>query len=121
MPWFAAHVIMHYQMTEGVQDRYTGYENIFLVEANTPEEAIEHGAARGREDEGDCSGTLTVDGRPARLVLDGVRKVVKVLHAPRDRHPAAGDEISYSEFEIADADLLRRFATGEAVPLVSVE
>jgi hypothetical protein len=121
MPWFAAHVVMHHEWTDGPQDRYTGYENIFLVEADTPEQATERGAALGRQDETDCSGTLTVHGRSARLVFDGVRKVVKVLHVPGGCHPAAGDEISYSEFEVADADLLRRYATGGAVPLVSIE
>jgi Domain of unknown function (DUF4288) len=121
MPWFAAHVVMHHQLTDGPQDRYTGYENVVLIEADTPEHAIERGAALGREDETDCSGTLTVDGRPARLVFDGVRKVVEVLHAPGCQQVAARDEITYSEFEVADADQLRRFAAGDAVPLVSIE
>jgi hypothetical protein len=121
MPWFAAHVVMHYQLTDGPQDRYTGYENIFLVEAETPDQAIERGRARGREDETDCAGTMTMDGRAARLAFVGVRKVVKVQNAPGGRHPAAGDEITYSEFEVADSDELRRFATGDAVPLVSIE
>jgi hypothetical protein len=85
-----------------------------------PNRRLNTGAALGRTDETDCSGTLTVDGRPARLVFDGVRKVVKVLHAPGGHQPSAGDEISYSEFEIADADLLRRYASGDAVPLVSI-
>jgi hypothetical protein len=121
MPWFAALVIMHYEMTDGPQDRYSGYENIFLVEADTPARALERGAVLGREDETDCRGTLTVDGRPARLVFDGVRKVVEVQHVPHGRRPAAGDEITYSEFEVADADQLRRFASGEAVPLQWIE
>ena len=121
MPWFAAHVIMHFELTDGPQDRLTGYENIFLVEADTPAQAIERGAAFGREDEGDSSSTLTVDGRPARLVFDGVRKVVKVLHAPGSKQLASGDEVSYSEFEIADRDHLRQFATGAAVPLLFIE
>ena len=121
MPWFAAHVVMHFQLTNGPQDRHTGYENIYLVEADTPKQAIDRGAELGREDETDCSGTLTVDGQSARLVFVGVRKVVKVLHTPGNSAPAAGDEISYSEFEVADGDILRRFAAGEAVPLMSVE
>jgi hypothetical protein len=121
MPWFAAHVVMYNQLTGGPQDPYRGYENVYLVEADTPEQAIERGAALGREDETDCSGTLTVDGRPARQTFAGVRKVVSVLHAPGSEQVAAGDEITYSEFEVADAEHLRRFAAGEAVPLLEIE
>jgi hypothetical protein len=121
MAWYAAHVVMHYELAGESQDGFAGYENIFLVEADTPARAQECGADYGRADETDCSGTLTVNGRPARLVFDGVRKVVEVLHAPGGSHPAAGDEVSYSEFEVADRDHLRRFAAGEAVPLRHID
>src|SRR4051812_13836694 len=121
MPWFAAHVVMHFRMTDGRQDRFTGYENVFLVEAETAEQAIQLGADIGRADEGDSGGTLTVVGRPARLTFVGVRKVVKVLHAPGVRQVGAGDEVTYSEFEVVDQDCLHRFARGEAVPLQWIE
>ena len=122
MPWFAAHVVMYNQLTDGPQDRYTGYKRMSTWWRRTRRNRPSHGAASMAGRTGpDCSGTLTVDAGQARLTFAGVRKAVKVLHAPGSEQVDDGDEITYSEFEVADADHLCRFAAGDAVPLVSIE
>lgn len=32
MAWYAAHVIVYFKLRSGVQDRYTVWENVFLIE-----------------------------------------------------------------------------------------
>jgi hypothetical protein len=54
------------------------------------------------------------------LVFGGLRKVVEVSHAGVEDVPQHGDEISYSEFEVADADALRRLIDGEDSAVISL-
>ena len=39
MTWYAAHVIMYVRFTEGLQDRYPVWENVFIVESANEETA----------------------------------------------------------------------------------
>ena len=64
--WFAAHVIMYFRFTDGNQDRFPVWENVFLVQAPSPEEAHARAVRMGQGEEGDSGGSLRYDGRPAR-------------------------------------------------------
>ncbi|MGA2599283.1 MAG: hypothetical protein ABSH09_20100 [Bryobacteraceae bacterium] len=39
MAWYAAHVIMYMRFKDGNQDRYPVYENIYLFQTESAEEA----------------------------------------------------------------------------------
>ncbi len=113
MPWFAAHAIMYFRLKSGEQQRYHVWENVFLVEAADLCQAWDRGIELARRDEGDSDGSLRIDDRPCDLLFGGLRKVVEISHSGVEDLPQHGDEISYSEFEVADADALRRLIDGE--------
>jgi hypothetical protein len=119
MPWFAAHVIMSVRFKDGKQDTYPVWENVVLVEAATDKEAWHKAERRARDDEGDSEGSFTWAGRPATWVFAGIRKLIMTdyLGAP----PASGSEVTYSEFELATAEDLRKLVDGESVDVIYVE
>jgi len=121
MPWFAAHAIMYFRLKSGVQQRYHVWENVLLVEAADSRQAWDRGRELARRDEGDDDGSLCIDDEPCELILGGLRKVVEVSHAGLEDVPKHGDEISYSKFEVADGDALRRLIDGDEAAVVYVE
>jgi hypothetical protein len=110
--WYAAHAIMYFELTDGPQDGFQVYENIFLVQAATPDEGFAKARELARRDEGDNSGSLRVGNRPAKLVFGGIRKLITVLHE-RSEQLGDGDEITYSELVVPDREALRRLIDDE--------
>ena len=53
MAWFTAHAIMYFKLKKGPQDRFTVWENIYLIDAADIDEAWEKATARARHEEGD--------------------------------------------------------------------
>lgn len=121
MPWFAAHAIMYFRLKSGVQQRYHVWENVLLVEAADSRQAWDCASELARRDEGDDGGSLRLDNEPCELVFGGLRKVVEVSHGGAEAVPRHGDEISYSKFEVGDADALRRLIEGEETAIVYLE
>ena len=95
------------------QDSFTVWENVFLVEAPSTDEAFEKAARLGRADEGN-SGGLTVDDRPATLTYAGIRKLVRVGYGADDK-PEDGQEVTYSVFTVRDAKASARLVKGDSV------
>jgi hypothetical protein len=120
MGWYGAHAIMYIQLTDGSQDSYPVYENVFLVQAETPDEARDKAAALARREEGDDRGTLRSGGRPAKMIFGSIRKVVSVSHESPDNQIGHGDEITYSEFIVADRSTLERLLKAEDVNILYV-
>jgi hypothetical protein len=121
MPWFAAHAVLYFRLKSGEQQRYRVWENILLIQAPDSRAAWQQGLELARRDEGDCQGSLRIDDQPCTLVFGGLRKVVEVSHATAEERPGHGDEISYSEFEVADADALDRLIKGQDAALIYLE
>ena len=46
--WYAAHAVMLFRLKEGEQTEFPIWENIFLIEAATPEETHQKAEARAR-------------------------------------------------------------------------
>jgi hypothetical protein len=113
VPWFSAHAVMYFQHTDGPQARYTVWENVFVIAAPDAKEAFAKAEVYARRDEGDCSGSLRVNDRPATLIFGGIRKLISVCHERLDDQLGDGDEVTYSEFEVADRDALGRLIRGE--------
>jgi hypothetical protein len=112
MPWYAAHAIMYFELTDGPQDGFQIYENVYLVRAETANEGFAKARELGRQNEGDDSGSLRVGNRPARRLFGGIRKLITVAHEQSDQL-GHGDEITYSELVVADRAALQRLIEDE--------
>ena len=121
MAWFAAHAIMYFKLKSGVQDRFTIWENVYLIEAENSDEAGHKAEARAKQEEGDSDGSLTVDDQPATLVFAGIRKIITVSHWEEDGQLRHGDEITYSEFQASDEKSIRELIDGEEVSVDYIE
>ena len=119
MPWYAASAIMYVRFKDGRQDSYPVWENVLLLEAESDALAEQRAAERARLDEGDSSGSFRWDDRPAEWVFAGVRKILTVSH--RGDTLGHGDELTYSEFSLADEKSLRELVAGGEVSLDYVE
>ncbi|MGL4423398.1 MAG: DUF4288 domain-containing protein [Gemmataceae bacterium] len=120
MPWYAAHAILYFELTDGPQDRYQVYENVFLVRAGTPDEGFAKARALARRNEGDDSGSLRVGDRPARRVFAGIRKLITVSHESPDDQLGDGDEVTYSELVVLDREALRQLVADEDVDVLYI-
>jgi hypothetical protein len=119
MSWFAAHVVMVVRHKSGRQKRFPVWENIFLIQAASEEQAFAKAEARGRQDEGDDDGSFTWDGHPAAWVFAGVRKLTAC--EPADKRPGDLAEITYSEFELSSEYMLEAYVRGEHVDMRSTD
>lgn len=119
MTWYCAHVIigMH---KKGAQSPIDVYENVFLVEANSPEEAYEQAELFGKV-EADLDDGLTIDDVPAVRVFAGIRKLISIsnpgLLSQDQTPPVHGTELTYSEYQVPDLKTLMKLGEGETVDL----
>ena len=118
MTWYTASVIIAIQALDGVQDRVPVFEDFYLIDAASDEEAFRAAEAIGRQDETLDDG-LRLDDKPAKRVFLGIRKMRSVynpdpLDLDTDR-PTHGTELTHSLYEVDDLDIARRLARGEAV------
>ncbi|HTD90988.1 MAG TPA: DUF4288 domain-containing protein, partial [Burkholderiales bacterium] len=100
MTWFAAHAVMYLKLKNQPQAKVLVWENVFLLEAEDSKQAMDKATKRAKEDEGDGSGSLTYDNKPATWVFADVRKLLTVVH--RGKNLKSGDEATYSEFLLND-------------------
>jgi len=115
MAWFAAHAIMYFKLKSGVQDCFTIWENVYLIEAENSDEAW------AKQEEGDSDGSLLVDEQPATQVFAGIRKMITVSHWEEEGQLKHGDEITYSEFQVSDEKSIRELVDGEEVSVEYIE
>jgi hypothetical protein len=126
MPWYAAHVVLYFELREEPQEGYSVMENVYLVQAATDDEASARAEKRGRaacvEDE-----SLTVNGKPARLVFGGVRKLIACAVNPERSGPAEvetledGVEATYSFLVVSNRQELDALIKGEPVRILYEE
>ena len=122
MGWFAAHGIFYFKLESGPQDRYTIWENVYLFEAPSAEEALASANAWAKEVEaGNLDSGFTENGQPALLVFAGIRKLISVSHESAEGEVRSRDEITYSEFVVPDEASIERLVNGEDVQLTYVE
>ncbi|QRN97401.1 DUF4288 domain-containing protein [Archangium violaceum] len=114
MPWFAVHAIMRVSFKDGFAGYVPVWENIYLVAAESPEEAHRKGVAKALAAEGDSSGTFFWDDHPASWVFAGVRKIIKCDDDPIEE----GVEVTYSQFRLRGEDDLEKLVAGEPVKIV---
>lgn len=121
MSWYAAHAIMYFKLKSGLQDRFTVWENVYLIEASDSDEAWEKAEAWAKENESGENSSLRVDGQPASLVFAGVRKLITVSHWDKEGELRSNDELTYSEFQVADEESVLKLVKGEEVTVDYIE
>jgi hypothetical protein len=113
MNWYAAHLILYVQFKNRAQRKFPVWENIILIKARTEEEAFAKAEQRGKEEEGDDGGTFKWEGKPARWVFAGVRKLT--LCEDPERRPDDGTEVSYTEMEVDSEQAVAKLVGGQSV------
>lgn len=101
------HVIVTIRFDDGLQDSYPGWENVYLIQATDRETAARKAEQVARQE----SERITCNDRPARLNVEGVRKIMDVLPPGL----VDGNELTSNEIEVAtEADLIA-LVKGDAV------
>lgn len=122
MAWYSASAIFFFEYKDGKQDDYLVWENTYLLEANSVEEAREKAEKYARQYEGDSSGTLTLEGRPVTQKYGGIRKLLTTTNSINIEEGALeGAEITYSEFVVKDRKSLDDLIKGKSVKVVYQE
>ncbi|KFA92508.1 DUF4288 domain-containing protein [Archangium violaceum] len=119
MSWYAAHVVLYHEFREGPQEEFSVMENVYLIHAATDEEAFARAEKRGRSDCVEDDESLTVDGRPSRLVFGGVRKLISC--ATDTETLEDGVEATYSFLVVSGRQQLDSLIKGEPVPVLYEE
>ena len=126
MAWFAASVVMYFRLKDEPQDEFYLWENVYLVDADDGAQARAKAEVLGRLEEGDSSGSLTINGKPAESVFGGIRKIISC--SPPLLSPSVdslsledGMEATYSAFTVGSREDLEAFIRGESVRVVYEE
>lgn len=117
--WFCAHVIIWQQYKDGIQDDYGIWENIYLVKADTAEEAWQKAECKGIEITEHDDG-LEINGRPARWVYGGVRKLITAIDSSFFEckiHEVMENiiELTWNEYTVPDKQSLDKLIAGDSV------
>jgi hypothetical protein len=119
--WYCAHAIFYYEC-EG-QDSILVHENVYLLSADSEEQALDNAKALASEHE-DLSGRLMgEDGRPSLYRFAGIRKLISV---ETDEDTAegrlhSGVEVTYSVMAVDTLDQVQRLAGGDALDVLYQE
>jgi hypothetical protein len=114
MPWYAAHIVMAFNVKDGEQRSVPVWENIVLINADNPAKAKIKAIAYGERDAAIEDDSLTLDGVPAKMIFVGVRKIIDCVNS--DSRPDDGIEVSYLEMEFSDMRSLSQFMEGKSLP-----
>jgi hypothetical protein len=117
--WYSAHVIMHLKPKVRTKGEQLVWENVLLIEAESPEIAVKKAEMIGLEDQAANSDGLTIDEKPVTMVFVGVRKLIecRTVGDIEDK-PADGSEVTYSEFLLESEEDLRKLALGDPVKIM---
>lgn len=119
--WYAAHAVMLVRSHSGEQTEFPVCENIFLVEAATPDEAHAKAESRAREDETHDENItekfagLTWDDEPAEFKFLGLRKLMQCFSD--EEQPGDGIEVSHNKLLFENREQLDFFVQGEEARL----
>lgn len=113
--WYCAHVLHYFQYDDEKQDSFLVQENIYLVQATSPDEAMVKGELQGKKVEQYLEGSgLCLNDRPASLRFASVRKVVECqdldgqVEIPTDEEI----ELTYSEYIVSSKEEFEKLIHG---------
>jgi hypothetical protein len=122
--WYAASLIYVFKFRTGKQKRFSAWEDVCLVEASSGAVAQRKAKRLGKARE-DIDQAWAVDGRPAKLVFAGVRKVLTIADPISSRSdadpPRHGTEVTFSTFTLKSKRDLDKLVSGKSVPVIYEE
>jgi hypothetical protein len=123
MSWYCAHAIFYFELKEESQDSYLIWENVYLVEAPSDDEARSKAEKYARANEESSGDDLKLNDKPCRYRFAGIRKLITVSYieeAPTkpDDAPVSGAEVTYSEFEVDTLHQVMKLAKGDRVDVL---
>ena len=130
MPWFAAHVLLYFEVAPSADGPVSVMENVYLIEADDEDTARRKAEERGRADCGDDSGTLRIEGRAAELRYGGIRKLIsprrsaeRLIQSPDEPVDLLedGTEATYSRFVVSNREDLKMLMSGQPVSVLYKE
>ncbi len=104
MPWFSVHAIIAFKKDDSTSPEVYGYENIYLIEAET-HEAAEIKAMPTLIEEANVSDDSRVDNVPVKLCHVAIRKTISIFNTDNgdnDKPPSDGSEFTYFDLEFPD-------------------
>jgi hypothetical protein len=117
--YYACHAFLYFQYKDGNQTDFFGHENIYLIKAESPDEALAKGRIRAQQDEGDDDGSLRCNGRPARYTLASILKVVECIDLDLETDkPVHGTELSYSDFTVVNRSEFEKLIAGQSATVI---
>jgi hypothetical protein len=125
MGWYAASVVMYFQLKDEPQDEFYIWENVYLIDALDGAQARQKAESLGKLEEGDDD-SMTLNGKPVRMVFGGVRKLLtcapSLLSRRGDNEQVEdGMEATYSAFTVSSREKLDAFIRGEPVEVLYEE
>jgi hypothetical protein len=123
MTWYVASVIMSIKKNEK-QKNIPIYENFILIEALDSSHALENAIIISKN-EAAANCDLLLNGKPARMVFEGIRKLITISN-PVDRDldsspPVTGTELTYSAYLVKTKNQLKSLISGKAVNIKYIE
>lgn len=124
MAWFAAHIILYFEVESASTGPVSVMENVYLIEAENEELARLKAELRGRADCGDSGGTLRHEGQPATLAYGGIRKLITPIRSAESlvrspEEPADlvedGTEVTYSRLVVPNREAVKVLVSGRPV------
>ncbi|WP_157758568.1 DUF4288 domain-containing protein [Cystobacter fuscus] len=121
--WYAASVVLFFRLKSGRQRKFTVWENVYLIAARTPAEALARAEERGRQAT-DPQDEITWNGKPAEIVFGGIRKLITCAADPILSNQALvtrlhdGVEATYSSFTVNSKAELDALIRGESVAVL---
>ncbi len=85
MAWYCAHAIFYFELKDEPQDSYVIWENVYLVEAPTDDEALSKAGEYARREEAESSDTTTLNDKPCLYKFAGIRKLISVSYVEERR------------------------------------
>jgi hypothetical protein len=104
---------MYVKFREGEQAAFPVWENLYLVQAGSEDEAFAKAEKLGLAAEGDDDGSFRWGDRPARWVFGGVRKLT--LCQDSHRRPGDGTELSYIQMSVRSERALHKLIDSDRV------
>jgi hypothetical protein len=125
MTWYTASVLISIKPEDYTSGPIQVYENMYLVEASTADDAIKIAEELGRQEGSIDDDGLTIDGKPATRTYEGIRKLISISNpVPFNMDgdpPTNGTEVTYALYQLADESAVAKLASGEEVEIVYIE
>lgn len=119
--WYCAHGIFYFEYKYEEQDSYLVYENVYIINADDEESALNESIRIAKENEDfNEDDHLELNGKPVRYLFSGIRKLIRVENASAADEGAinSGVEVTYSELEVENLNQVKELSDGSFVEVL---